>query len=230
MKSISYLPIPDLTQKQREFIEHRTSPEPMSGCHLWIGSLIGDGYALIVINKKHLILSRVIYKDHYGVDPRELCVLHRCDTPCCICPQHLFLGTKLDNVRDMNRKHRDNRPKGEAHKNSVLTLTDVAEIRRLHSSGVIGKDIARQFGIGQANVSAICTGRRWRDSYKDTVTEPRRVNRPRARLSQDDASKICELRTAGYKRSLLAEMFGVHEVTISRICNGHAWKDSYVAQ
>ncbi len=75
-------------------------PEPNSGCHLWVGSVDKDGYGTIRrADGAHLKAHRESYRYHC-VDPGENQVLHTCDTPCCINPEHLYEGDPAANGRD----------------------------------------------------------------------------------------------------------------------------------
>ncbi len=84
------------------------------GCWLWTGSTIQTGYGQIFHRGKHYPTHRLSYEMHFGKieghapgDPEaEVCVLHRCDTPACVRPDHLFLGNDADNQRDMHAKGR----------------------------------------------------------------------------------------------------------------------------
>lgn len=80
-------------------------PEPNTGCWLFLGQLYRNGYGKINVAKKTTSAHRVSYETFKG-EIGELWVLHKCDTPCCINPDHLFLGTRQDNVDDMMRKGR----------------------------------------------------------------------------------------------------------------------------
>lgn len=91
--------------------------------------------------------------------PPGLHVLHRCDNPPCINPYHLFLGTHLDNMRDMAAKGRS-RP-GEAHHNAKLTKEQVIAIRARVQAGEVQIDIARETGLSTAQISKIATGKSW---------------------------------------------------------------------
>lgn len=83
------------------------SPEPMSGCWLWLHLLDRDGYGRIwTCKKKETPAHRWAYQTLVGEIPDGLRVLHRCDTPSCVNPDHLFLGTQRDNMRDMVNKGR----------------------------------------------------------------------------------------------------------------------------
>lgn len=76
------------------------------GCWKWDGSKSSRGYGKITHNRKTLISSRVSWAIHNGHINNDLFVLHKCDNPECTNPDHLFLGTQKDNMRDMLNKNR----------------------------------------------------------------------------------------------------------------------------
>jgi hypothetical protein len=80
--------------------------EPMSGCFLWAGATNRDGYGAFGIGKRTVRAHRLAFEHERGPIPAGLKVLHRCDTPQCVNPEHLFVGTDLDNQRDMIAKGR----------------------------------------------------------------------------------------------------------------------------
>ena len=65
-----------------------------------------DGYALVRYNNRVDGLHRMSYEVHVGLIPPRLWVLHKCDNPPCCNPEHLFLGTRKDNMQDASRKGR----------------------------------------------------------------------------------------------------------------------------
>ena len=81
-----------------------------NSCWLWTGKLNPDGYGLIRPNptKEKVGAHRISWTLHNGPIPTGLCVLHKCDKPSCVNPDHLFLGTVQDNVDDMRIKGRAN--------------------------------------------------------------------------------------------------------------------------
>jgi len=95
-------------------IEERTIPEPNTGCFLWTGALV-HGYPEISVNSKSKRAHRVSYEVANGPIPSGLCVLHACDTPACVNPAHLFLGTARDNVHDCIKKGRRRNSFGRTH-------------------------------------------------------------------------------------------------------------------
>lgn len=83
---------------------------PGSGCWLFAGATDDKGYGLVSSRRGSAPLKahRVSYEYHHGPIPRGLLVCHKCDTPACVNPEHLFLGTQLDNMRDCSAKGRLN--------------------------------------------------------------------------------------------------------------------------
>jgi len=92
----------------------RSSPEPMTGCWLWMGSCGNSGYGKLSIGHSQRISAhRASYALFNGPIEDNACVLHKCDVRTCVNPDHLFLGTKADNTQDMVRKGRHKCPARE---------------------------------------------------------------------------------------------------------------------
>lgn len=143
----------------------RVEYEPNTGCWLWSGACSPEGYGHIRDGDGRVSLThRASYGLHKGAAPASAQVCHSCDTPACVNPAHLFLGTNAENMADRNRKGRarGGSNKGEAHPSATLTATDVARIRDLaESRAQTQRAIAARFGITQGHVSGILNGRRW---------------------------------------------------------------------
>lgn len=81
-------------------------PEPNSGCWLWVAGVNACGYGTISEFGKSQLAHRVSFILHGGIiSDAGLRVLHTCDVPCCVNPDHLFIGTQRENVLDMERKN-----------------------------------------------------------------------------------------------------------------------------
>lgn len=136
------------------------------GCWLWTrrGQ---DGYGVITIGTKSRFLRahRISWELHYGAIPDGLGVLHHCDNPPCVRPDHLFLGTALDNARDRESKGRGRYLSGEQNGRAKLTLAQVIEIRTLYAQGNITQaELRKQFPVSSSQMSRIVNGQKWGQS------------------------------------------------------------------
>lgn len=151
-------------------------------CWTWQGRKAGKGYGVFSANgEKNFYVHRFSYALHIGPIPEGLHVLHRCDRPNCVRPDHLFVGTNLDNVRDAMRKGRLSKPpenravlaqwwkahpdrycKGETHGHAKLTEEQVRIIRQRERDGESQYALAREFGVSQSVIYRTCRRLTWR--------------------------------------------------------------------
>ena len=89
----------------QERIENRIDMST-SDCWLWLGSVTSRGYGNIGVEGKTKSVHRVYWEALNGPAPEDMFVCHTCDVPICVNPEHLFLGTRLDNTQDMVNKGR----------------------------------------------------------------------------------------------------------------------------
>ena len=129
-------------------------------CWLWTAATT-RGYGVITIARRLYYAHRLGWELANGPIPRGKHVLHRCDNPPCVRPDHLFLGTQADNVRDAARKHRMS--SGERRPNHKATAADVVRMRELHRQGLNARQMADQFPIGERTIRKILAGRNWKD-------------------------------------------------------------------
>lgn len=138
------------------------------GCWLWTGCTSRGGYGYLSRGGRgggNERAHRISWEINYGPIPAGQIVLHRCDTPSCVRPDHLRLGTQADNVADMIEKGRgkpwgpgnQSSQRGETHWKAKLTDEQVAEIRSLRGK-MSQKAIGLRFGISQAHVSRLFRG------------------------------------------------------------------------
>lgn len=80
--------------------------ERSDGCWRWKGTHIWNGYGRFGVGGAHVLVHRFAYEQAFGPIPEGMWVLHRCDVRDCVRPDHLFLGTVIDNVHDMMAKGR----------------------------------------------------------------------------------------------------------------------------
>lgn len=147
----------------RDRFEAKYIPEPNSGCWLWIGPLTRGTYGMISRGRRNegrIRAHRLSWEFHRGPIPDEIHVLHRCDMPCCVNPDHLFLGTQGDNMRDCARKGRRVQADVRGTKNgrAKLSMEAVVDIRtkRLKSS-----EFAALYNVDRVSVEYIWRGKTW---------------------------------------------------------------------
>ena len=146
-------------------------------CWEWIGGRSSQGYGSVPGGGCYIGAHRFSWFLHNGVIPPKLWVLHECDNPPCVRPKHLFLGTRIDNIRDMMMKGRDNhatgadhpmnrrpelRLKGTKNGRALLTDDDVREIRVRVESGEQVAALARETGMSEGALRHIVKRRHWR--------------------------------------------------------------------
>lgn len=141
-----------------EDLLERSMPEPMTGCILWVRNRYVAGYGQFTIGSRKLgyrnyYAHRLAWQTKNGPIPEGIFVLHKCDTPPCINPDHLFLGTKKDNTHDMIAKGRDWHPR-------KLSDDQVYSIRAMSKMGIYTQHkLAVDFGVSDALVSMILSGK-----------------------------------------------------------------------
>ncbi len=135
-----------------------------SGCIIWTGHKNNHGYGSIGSESQKgrmLLAHRVSYEIAHGPISDSIMVLHSCDNPSCVNPDHLFLGTQADNIADMVSKGRG--PNGTKAWNSKLTDNDILEIRnRYASGGVTQRTLSDEFGISQSRICWIIKRKSWK--------------------------------------------------------------------
>lgn len=134
-------------------------PEPNSGCWLWLGTSRANGYGQFRREYAHRAAYRI-----FRCEPGRKYVLHRCDVRCCVNPDHLFLGTHADNMRDMAQKGRapgNRKTPGHLRPRARLSPEDVATIRASDAGTV---ELARRYGVHRQTILRIRGGRRGRGS------------------------------------------------------------------
>lgn len=139
------------------------------GCWLWTRARMKNGYGVIRIPGTgkvecvHRVAWRVWRKEEIG----ELFVLHRCDKRACINPEHLFLGTHVENQLDKQAKGRT--PHGQNHFCAVLTEGQVLRMRKLWQSGWTGPEIAEEFCVKLFTAYDAVRGRNWKHLNRHSV-------------------------------------------------------------
>lgn len=151
---------------QERLMSH-TQYDEASGCWEWTGSK-RCGYGRMIIGsrkngtRRSVSAHRVSYELTYGEIPDGMEVCHKCDNPCCVNPNHLFLGTRQDNIDDRERKGRNKPPIGEKNGRAKLTKTDVLEIIERRAQGVSFQKLANEYGVCKKTVQDAVNGKHWK--------------------------------------------------------------------
>jgi hypothetical protein len=130
-----------------------------NGCWEWCGGTKGP-YGVCRVRGRPVRAHRVSYELHFGPVPSSLCVCHRCDNPICVRPDHLFLGTNLDNVADKVAKGRQVR--GVSVNTAKLTPEAVRRIRDEYRDGVSASTLATRYGISDRCILRIVRREAWK--------------------------------------------------------------------
>jgi HNH endonuclease len=133
-----------------------------AGCWLWGGRTNRKGYGVFMHNRKIMSAARVSYEQNVGAIPEGMHVLHTCDTPACCRPDHLLLGTNIDNIADKMAKGRHRSPKGEDHGSVKMTEEKVKAIREANRRGVTVASLSRMYQLSDSSVRDIVKERTWR--------------------------------------------------------------------
>jgi hypothetical protein len=137
---------------------HKSYTKTENSCWEWIGTLHVTGYGIIKNNRKHILSHILSWELHKG-ERNGLCVLHKCDNRKCVNPEHLFLGTRIDNNRDRDLKGRG--PRGERNWPAKLKSEDIPKIRQMYAEGYLQTEIAKQFGVSQGAISGVVNRTTW---------------------------------------------------------------------
>jgi hypothetical protein len=145
-----YIPL-----EQRFWENVRIGPD----CWEWAGSRLSGGYGGIRVGGKTTRALRLSWEIHNGPIPDGLFVLHHCDNPPCVKPEHLFLGDDRTNAIDRNQKGRQWITHGTRNGQARLTESQVGEIRGSTDSERV---LASRYGVHHSTIHRIRSGRSWR--------------------------------------------------------------------
>ena len=126
----------------------------MNECIIWKGKTWSNGrYGVIYLDTKHnksISAHRKAWIDYYGEIPKGLFVCHKCDNGLCVNPEHLFLGTNSENIKDAIKKGRLNFPdqKGINNRNAnPRIIENYPKIKQARIDGFSLMQIRKMFGL-----------------------------------------------------------------------------------
>lgn len=175
-------------------------------CWLWTAATSFDGYGQFLFNGQSARAHRIAFELSNGPIPDGYHVLHHCDTPACVNPEHLFLGTNADNVAD--REHKGRTAKGDR---SPARMHPDVMARRGDTNGSRTKPEKRPRGDDH-----------WTHQHPNQL--PHGEQHGRALLNADQVRSIRARHAAGEKQQHLADEYGVSRSTIFHIINRDSWK------
>lgn len=143
-----------------ERLKLRSAPSE-NGCIIFIGSKNSLGYGELSYKGKRFRAHRLSYISHVGPIPDGMVVCHKCDNPPCINPEHLFIGTQADNLKDGRKKGRvaTPNPRGERHGLAKLSADKIVAIRKDQRTQ---REIAKEYGVHQTTIKNIKLNRTWK--------------------------------------------------------------------
>lgn len=133
-----------------------------SGCWLWTAATWGKGYGCFKLGRRNFTAHRISWLIHYGEIPPCVFVLHDCDVPLCVNPEHLRLGSLKDNARDASLRKRWRPAFGESHPRAKLKESVVTIIRSKFQVGQKMCDLAAEFKVDRETIRQVVCRRTWK--------------------------------------------------------------------
>lgn len=130
----------------------------------WNNGVPNSGYGQYNVHRKGVYAHRYAWEITNGPIPEKTLVLHKCDNPICVRPDHLFLGTHNDNMADMTMKGRRSRVGSPGLSNPRAKLTkeqaDAIRLKHLYFQKT-QHELAREYGVCQTTISRVTRGEHW---------------------------------------------------------------------
>ena len=208
-----------------------------TGCWLWTGAKTkGYGHLNFVERGvcRYIRVHRlqVLIRDGHLAD--DAVVMHTCDVPCCVNPEHLRVGTVADNVQDKMRKMRC--PRGDTHSRALLTDAQVEEIIRGLLAGKRRSYYRELYAVRNGTLSYITafSYHGWKHIWAKFPAGSKELVRSkmhsrgehphRAKLTEENVRDIRKLRAEGLSQHQIGKRFGVSRTAVHDIEIGKNWK------
>jgi len=206
---------------------------PALSCWEWKGSVNSKGYGSFAVGRKDGIellgrdrssgpvaAHRVAFMLKNGPVANGFFVCHRCDNPSCVNPSHLFVGTPMDNTKDMLSKGRE--ASGEKSGTIKFSDEDVCQMRLMFSQGLAPSEIALKHGASLHYVRTLLLGK-MREGAGGSI--PETLHREK-RLTDEEVLKVANLlKTTNLSYASIGAMFGVSSGAVKHIRHGSTHKD-----
>jgi len=191
-------------------------------CWEWTAYKSKKGYGYKRWQGKNQHAHRVSWLITYSDIPDNLYVLHKCDNPSCVRPDHLFLGTQTDNMQDMIAKDRAGDFKGIENGMHKLSDDEVMLIRNRYATESISqKELGKEFGVSALMVSFIVRGIHWKHLGGELTTR----GKQKPKLTPEQVSNIRSNYLDGsFSVTQLSQKYGICASTVRGILTRKKWK------
>jgi hypothetical protein len=164
-----------MRERYNKFVPER----PDDGCWLWVGNKNPQGYGYFSVENKGKRATHVaLFLETGEWPPKGVDVCHRCDNPSCVRPDHLFIGTRRENMRDCVKKGRnantihlipkEAQVRGSKHPRAKL---NEEAVRRILSSGERAVVLAERYGVRRNTINQIRAGKAWNHVHGNEIRE-----------------------------------------------------------
>ena len=187
-------------------------------CWDWTGYIRPNGYRTFSTHGTPVYAHRFSWEMHNGPIPEGLFVCHHCDNRKCVNPQHLFLGSQMDNIHDAITKGRTS--VGESHGRRKLTVAQVLSIRkdpRFH------KEIAKEYGVSTGTIGSIKSIRTWKCLVDPEYTPHRNIGEDHrsAKLTEE---QVLTILSDPRSQKVIAAEYGINPSSVFAIKHRRKWK------
>lgn len=225
-----------MTEEQNECVEWCLKMAPVTRPDLLTTPCIDHGrkgnekgYGYTSYLGKGVYLHRLVYMQKYCITnlPSWAHIMHICDNPRCVNPEHLQLGNAKLNALDMVQKGRNQPARGESSKIAKVSTEQVIGIYTKYASGEFTQsELGAMYGLDQGHVHCIVKGKSWKHLNLESIHIPRvGETHARAKLSDEQVTEIYNKYTGGgYTIRGLGKLYGVSHPVICRIVQGKVWK------
>lgn len=178
--------IPEISEKHKLLFFTKVGEPTTFGCTEWVACRNRQGYGEVTIEGRLYKAHRVSWRIHKGPVPQDMLVLHKCDNPPCVNPDHLFLGTHADNAIDCKIKGRSPDNSGEKHylwgkkhsnpatsdtvPSSKIKSKNIPDIIKRLANGETQASVAKSYEVRQSAIAAIASGRSY-SKYSQNLPE-----------------------------------------------------------
>jgi len=159
---VSFCVNPEHQLNKEDHFLSQIKKNEITNCWEWTGFLKA-GYGYIRIKRKDIAVHRLMFERYKRKIPKNVNVCHSCDNPKCCNPDHLWLGTQQENIKDMIQKKRDHKSYGEKHPGCKINEEIAKQIKIKFKEGLNMKQIQKILNIKSYKiVQHVCRGNTWK--------------------------------------------------------------------